>query len=116
MHAQILPPAIEPADDREELVRYDLADTAIAMSLRCVATVIETASNRDAWKMIAEDFASARIYRGSGGNRVLLTAAEEAADHLADDRLDRALERLARGCDSVEEWMGDVRAAKAASR
>lgn len=107
---QILP----PADDRLALVRWDLADTARAMGLRCVASVIEVAADREAWSMIAADFASARTLRGSGDDRLLLTASEDAAEHLAAGRIDRAVERLAKSWDSTEEWLNDVRHSRAA--
>lgn len=100
--------------ERLALVRWDLADTARAMGLRCVASVIEAAVTREAWEMIAADFASARTLRGSGDDRLLLTASEDAAEHLAAGRIDRAVERLAKSWDSAEEWLNDVRHSRAA--
>ncbi len=103
-------PILPPADDRNALVRFDLADTALGLGLRCVAAIVATAQTREAWLMVAEDLASAHGRTGDTSKRRLLSASAEAAEELSEGRLDRALQRLAqnRGV-TVDAWIMAVR-------
>lgn len=112
--AQILPPPIAPADDRDALVRFDLRDTAIRYGLRCVARAIDTARTTGDWQTIALDFGS-RCTVADAGNRYVLAAAQDAADEMALHRLDGAVERLARSRgETAEEWIAEVSEERAA--
>lgn len=96
-------------DDRAELVARDLLDTARRASLACVALVIEhgplTAND---WLAVAADFRHAKLVRGS--HVPGLHAAHEAAEKLAANDLDGALDVLAADCGlAVEEWVRTTR-------
>lgn len=107
------PRSLDAVDDREALVRFDLADTARRVGLRCVAFVIGSLSTRTAWQTVSADFVSARTLAGSD-NRYMLAAAEDAADHMADGNVDLAVSRLAKCCGiSDAEWLTQTRAERA---
>lgn len=107
------PRSLESTDDREALVRFDLADTARRVNLRCVALMIGSLTARGAWLTVSADFASARTLAGSD-NRYMLAAAEDAADHMAAGNIDLAVSRLAKCCGiSDAEWLTQTRAERA---
>ena len=97
-----------PADDRLDLVRADLIDAAKRASLRCVALVLATASTSETWTAASADLRGASIRFGS---RVAgLRAAYEAAEALASNDLDGAIEALAASCGMApEEWLRTTR-------
>lgn len=106
--AQMLPPPVEPTDERPALVRFDLRDTAIRFGLRCVARAIDTAQTTGDWQTIAADFGSRRTV-ADAGNRYVLAAAEDAADEMALHRLDDAVDRLAKSRGVIAEvWIAEV--------
>lgn len=95
---------ITVADDREALVRFDLAQTARRAGDACAALVIETATTPAQWLAVASNLRSARTVRGS--HVPGLYAAHEAAEALSRDNLDGALDVLADGCGMpVSQWL-----------
>lgn len=92
------------SDDREALVRFDLAQTATRAGLRCAALLIPTANASIQWTAIAADFRSAAMRWGSSTPG--LSDAHDAAEALSRNNLDRALAHLVDGCGMpLDEWL-----------
>jgi len=95
-------------EDAEQLVRFDLLDTATRAGLRCAALLIPTATTPAQWEAIAADFRSAGMRWGS--HVPGLSDAHDAAEALARGRLDRALAHLADSCGTTPEvWLATTR-------
>lgn len=91
-------------DDREALVRFDLARTARRVHDDCAVLVIETASTPAHWQAAARNLERARTRHGSSVPG--LHAASVAAEYLASGELGDALASLAGACGmDADEWL-----------
>lgn len=102
-----------PADDREALVRWNLADTARKVGLRGTSRLVLTAATAEEWEDVALDL------KGAGGwcrwdDRTEVRAASRAAAFMGDRELGGALWELAEHCGlSVDRWITATRAERA---
>jgi len=95
-------------EDAEQLVRFDLSQTARRAGDACAALVIETATTPAQWLAAATNLRRARTFLGS--HVPGLHAAHEAAEALSRGDLDRALASLADACGmEVSQWISLAR-------
>ena len=87
-------------EDAEQLVRFDLSQTARRAGDACAALVIETATTPAQWLAAATNLRRARTFLGS----------HVPGLHAAGERLGRALASLADACGmEVSQWISLAR-------